>query len=249
MPFFPGAQADRLRRRRHVGRSSGSNSFPALERLDPSNPITWKRQNEFCGDAGVMNDLGLHTWHVPLRMGWVPARLYAVLQDLVPQRPGPDGTLVVCDTIENAEVIGTVEAEAGPFPLRVLTSASNRDRRTPGCCASSAWTAPSGFDRRAENAALSRARRGRAGVARGRASVADRAGREPIGVADRHGRHIRKRILGCHPADVGGVSAERAGALGDSFGCVTPREAWSTHRLYRAALTSHAEQAVVTPQW
>jgi hypothetical protein len=32
--------------------------------------------------------------------------------------------------------------------------------------------------------------------------------------------------------------AERAGALGDRFGCATPREALDSHRLFDAALRS-----------
>ena len=36
--------------------------------------------------------------------------------------------------------------------------------------------------------------------------------------------------------------AERAGALGDRFGCATPREALASHRLFDAALRSAASQ-------
>ena len=49
-----------------------------------------------------MNDLGLHALHIPLRVGWNPDRIFAVLQDLVPHRLGSDCAPVVCDTIENA---------------------------------------------------------------------------------------------------------------------------------------------------
>ena len=31
--------------------------------LDPTKPINWKRQNKFCGEIGVMGDLGLHVVH------------------------------------------------------------------------------------------------------------------------------------------------------------------------------------------
>lgn len=37
--------------------------------------------------------------------------------------------------------------------------------------------------------------------------------------------------------------AERAGALGERFGCATPREALDSHRVFAAALTSHATNA------
>ena len=39
--------------------------------------------------------------------------------------------------------------------------------------------------------------------------------------------------------------AERAGALGDKFGCVTPEEALQTHRIYDAALESHVTRSEV----
>jgi len=64
-----------------------------------------------------MNDLGMHVVHVPFRVGWDPADVYAVLQDLVPTRPGPDGAPVACDTYENATLHCRVEADAGTFPL------------------------------------------------------------------------------------------------------------------------------------
>jgi hypothetical protein len=41
--------------------------------------------------------------------------------------------------------------------------------------------------------------------------------------------------------------AERAGELGNRFGCVTPREALASHRVFAAAMRSHAEQSVVAP--
>ncbi|MST00008.1 MAG: gfo/Idh/MocA family oxidoreductase, partial [Pedosphaera sp.] len=40
-------------------------------------------------------------------------------------------------------------------------------------------------------------------------------------------------------------AAERAGALGDRFGCVTPDEAVASHELFAAALESHVKKTVV----
>src|SRR5690606_10826114 len=39
--------------------------------------------------------------------------------------------------------------------------------------------------------------------------------------------------------------AERAGILGNRFGCVRPEEAVMSHRVFQAALKSHLEQRVV----
>ena len=41
-------------------------------------------------------------------------------------------------------------------------------------------------------------------------------------------------------------AAERAGALGERFGCATPEEAVLSHKLFAAALESHASKRVVT---
>ncbi len=40
--------------------------------------------------------------------------------------------------------------------------------------------------------------------------------------------------------------AERAGKLGERFGCVTPEEAVVSHELFEAALVSHAEKRAVS---
>jgi hypothetical protein len=42
--------------------------------------------------------------------------------------------------------------------------------------------------------------------------------------------------------------AERAGLLGDRFGCVTPEEALASHELFDAALKSHKAKLVVDLQ-
>ena len=40
--------------------------------LDRRKPINWKRQARYCGEIGVMGDLGMHVAHVPLRLGMRP---------------------------------------------------------------------------------------------------------------------------------------------------------------------------------
>ena len=40
-------------------------------------------------------------------------------------------------------------------------------------------------------------------------------------------------------------AAERAGLLGDRFGCVTPDEAVASHEVFAAALDSHRARAAV----
>ena len=94
------------------------NSFLHSSDLDPAKPVNWKRQVATCGAAGVMNDLGLHVAHVPLRLGWRPVRLYAQLQKIHPTRPDGRGGLAACDTWDNATVHATVDLP-GPIVLPV----------------------------------------------------------------------------------------------------------------------------------
>ena len=42
-------------------------------------------------------------------------------------------------------------------------------------------------------------------------------------------------------------AAERVGALGGRFGCVTPDEAVRSHEVFEAALVSHAQRTAVVP--
>src|SRR5262249_48240840 len=89
--------------------------------LDRAKPINWKRQARFCGEIGVMGDLGLHVLHVPLRLGWAPRTVHATLQDIVRERPDGRGGTVPCDTYDNATLHCAVESAAQRFPLTLAT--------------------------------------------------------------------------------------------------------------------------------
>lgn len=85
-PFLPGAQRlQRLAAAGAFGRILEIRAgFLHSSDLDPTKPANWKRQNRFCGEVGVMGDLGLHVAHLPLRLGWRPATVYAQLQKSTP---------------------------------------------------------------------------------------------------------------------------------------------------------------------
>src|ERR1700712_2993448 len=70
MPFYPGVQqAIDFIARGGVGRVIEANfSFLHSSDLNVDKPISWKRQTQFCGQIGVMGDLGMHVTHVPLRL-------------------------------------------------------------------------------------------------------------------------------------------------------------------------------------
>ena len=119
MPYFPGAQLafEQIRSGALGQMIEARHAFLHSSDLDRGKPINWKRQARYCGEIGVMGDLGMHVVHLPLRLGWRPRSVYAVLQDIVTERPGPDGAPVPCDTWDNA----TLHVDAGGFPLTLET--------------------------------------------------------------------------------------------------------------------------------
>jgi len=247
MPYFPGAQvAVRYIESGALGEVvSARCSFLHASDLDRAKPSSWKRVAEFCGEAGVLNDLGMHTWHVPLRLGWRPERVYGVLQDVVTERPGPDGTPVPCDTWDNATIHSWVaQPGAKPFPLTTETR-----RIDPG--QKNTWELEAiGMDGSV------------------RFSTKNPKLVEVFGLVDVPGtgreqvwHHLDAGSQASWPTVTGpnfesGFSdailqmwavflAERAGALGDRFGAVRPEEAALTHEIFRAAVVSHEEQRAV----
>ena len=237
MPFFPGAQlAIDYVRSGAVGQViEAVSSLRHSSDLNRDKPINWKRQTAYCGEIGVMGDLGMHVAHVPARLGWHPDRLYAVLQDLVRERPDGGQGRVVCDTIDNASLHTWVGGAHGGFPLTFETW-----RIAPG--ESNTWRLRVlGMD---------------GGV--------DFSTRNPkaVNVFSVDGGRQRWSTLevgsqSVFPTATGGIFefgfsdailqmwaaylAERAGALGDRFGCATPDEALCAHRLFAAALESHRD--------
>jgi predicted dehydrogenase len=229
MPFFPGAQlAVETIRSGALGEVIAvENDFLHSSDLDRHKPINWKRQARYCGEIGVMGDLGMHVAHVPLRLGLRPETVFAQLQDIVTERPGPDGSAVPCDTIDNA----TLHCDAG-FPLTLRTH-----RIAPGHLNTWRITAL-GMD---------------GGVAFSTAQpktvnrFAIRDGRQ---VWER----LEVGSQSVFPTITGGIFefgfadavlqmwaaflAERAGALDGRFGCATPEEALDSHRIFAAALRS-----------
>jgi hypothetical protein len=49
-----------------------------------------------------MGDLGMHVLHIPLRAGWYPINVRALLSKIITKRPGRDGVMVPCETWDNA---------------------------------------------------------------------------------------------------------------------------------------------------
>ncbi len=123
MPFYPGGQAvaDWIAEGAFGRVLEVRSAFLHSSDLDPNKPINWKRQARFNGAYGCMGDLGMHALHLPLRAGWMPRSVRAILSDVVTERPDADGELVPCDTPDNAVLLCEAEHDGHPFPLRLET--------------------------------------------------------------------------------------------------------------------------------
>ncbi|UCD52972.1 MAG: Gfo/Idh/MocA family oxidoreductase [Phycisphaerales bacterium] len=90
--------------------------------LNPDKRINWKRVLEFNGAYGCLGDLGPHACTVPLRAGWVPLNVRAVLSNIVPERLDDQGRRVSCETWDNATLLCDMKApnsgEVFPFTLK-----------------------------------------------------------------------------------------------------------------------------------
>jgi len=89
--------------------------------LDPNKPINWKRMIDLNGEYGCLGDLGMHVMHIPLRVGWTPKNVRALLSNIITERPGPDGKPVPCETWDNAILACEAEADGEVFPMIIST--------------------------------------------------------------------------------------------------------------------------------
>lgn len=243
-PFYPGAQ------RAWAYAASGAlgdvldvrSGFWHSSDINRTKPINWKRRTETCGELGVMGDLGLHVAHVPLRLGWVPRSVYARLDDVVTERPGPDGAPVVCDTWDNALLTCTAHPERG----RDFTMLWETRRIAPGH-ANTWYFEAVGMD---------------GGV---RFSTREPATLRRFSV--REGEQVWEEVqpgnVSAWPVVSGAIFefgfgdallqmwaayfAERAAALGERFGTATPHEALMAHRVFDAALRSQRADSPQLP--
>ncbi len=122
-PFFPGAQRviQFINEERFGQIIEVEAGFLHSSDLDPNKRINWKRMVDINGEYGCMGDLGLHALHIPLRAGWMPQRVHAMLSKLVRERPNADGQLVPCLTWDNATLCCEVKTRDQEFPMYIKT--------------------------------------------------------------------------------------------------------------------------------
>ncbi len=122
-PFFPGAQrVIRYINEQRFGQIiEVSAGLLHSSDLDPNKKINWKRMINMNGEYGCMGDLGMHPLHIPLRAGWMPSNVHAMLNNVVTQRPDVSGQLVPCATWDNATLICEVQTADQHFPMTIQT--------------------------------------------------------------------------------------------------------------------------------
>ena len=97
--------------------------------MDLKKPINWKRMKAANGEYGCMGDLGIHTQHLPFRLGFKPIDVSAYLANIAKQRPDQDGNMVPCETWDNAILMCRTTNENGDeFPMQL-----EMKRMAPGC--------------------------------------------------------------------------------------------------------------------
>lgn len=119
-PYFPACQQlIRFAREGRFGKLIEVRSyFRHSSDMDPQKPINWKRQIEFNGEYGCMGDLGIHTQHVPFRLGWKPQNVSAKLSKIIRERPDGKGGTAPCLTWDNAVLTcDALGGEGEAFPL------------------------------------------------------------------------------------------------------------------------------------
>ncbi len=89
--------------------------------LNPQKPINWKRVVDINGEYGCMGDLGPHLFHIPLRIGWFPDNLRALLSNIITERPDGNRNMVPCDTWDNAHISAEISTDNQSFPMTITT--------------------------------------------------------------------------------------------------------------------------------
>ncbi|MCC7146272.1 MAG: Gfo/Idh/MocA family oxidoreductase [Phycisphaeraceae bacterium] len=243
-PYFPGVQRIvQAWRQKKFGRILEVEcGFLHSSDLDPSKPINWKRQVEHNGEYGCMGDLGMHVWHVPLRFGWRPRNVRAILSNIVPQRKDATGKMVPCDTWDNATLFCEIENDGYRFPLTAKTQ-----RIAPG--QTDTWYLSVSGDRYCARFNTKRPRT--------LETLAYEPGGAQIWQSEDLGYQSAYKTItggifefGFSDAILQMLAAffeqiQQGNSAQLAFGCVTPSETALTHEIFTAALASERNGQVV----
>lgn len=240
LPFLPGPQ--RVIKEIISGRLGEifeiKTGFLHSSDMNFEKPINWKRQSAFCGEIGVMGDLGMHALHIPLRLGWKPVEVFAQLQKIVTSRPDGKGARAICDTWNNATLHTKVFIDDNAVPMQL-----EMKRLAPG--ETNTWYIEvygtkggvrySTKDTKTlwvfENGAEQWWKR------------TDLGFQMPFECIT--GGIFEAGFPDCFMQMLAAFAVEREGFLNSKFGCVTPEEVLMSHQLFHAALSSQTTGSVV----
>lgn len=216
-------------------------SFLHSSDLDPNKPINWKRQSQFNGLYGCMGDLGMHALHLPLRAGWLPTSVFALLSSVFDERPDGHGGVAPCDTWDNA-VLACVLSDGTPMVVetkRIAPGETNTWRiEIDGTEGSIAYSTK---EPKTLRWLQYRAGEPQAWSSLDLGSVAAYSGITgaifETGFSD-----WLQQMLAAFLDEL----AHGADGMRQPFTCVTPEEALAAHRIYTAALESQATRSAVT---
>lgn len=239
-PFSPGGQAvwRWIAERSYGELIEVRASFLHASDLDPGKPIGWKRQSQFNGLYGCMGDLGMHALHLPLRAGWIPTSVFALLSNVFEERPDGRGGVAACDTWDNATLACSL---LDGTPMIVETK-----RIAPG--ETNTWRIE--IDGTAGSIAYStkypktlRWLDYKAGGPQAWSSLDLGSVAAYPGIT---GAIFETGFSDWLQQMLAAFLDELSGELHQPFTCVTPAEALAAHRIYTAALESHATRSAVT---
>lgn len=241
MPFLPGPQRviDEVQSGRIGQVLDVKVAFLHSSDLDPEKPVNWKRQVRYCGEIGVMADLGMHVMHIPLRLGWKPEQVFAILQKIITERPDGKGGRAIADTWNNATLLTTFSTDAEKVPLLI-----EMKRLSPG--ETNSWlieiNGTEGGVRynTKDTKALWTFRRGKDQVWQ----RTDLGFEVPFPTVT--GKIFEPGFSDGFMQMLAAYFVEREGQLEDQFHCLTPEEVVSAHSLFDAALKSHLTGTTVS---
>lgn len=243
-PFLPGAQrAIQLVRSGQLGRLlEVVSGLHHSSDIDPTKIANWKRQSATCGEIGVLGDLGMHVCHVPLRLKWLPTRLYAQLQKGYPERPDGKGGSAACDTWDNALLHTWATIGGYEVPMRL-----EMKRMAPG--ATNSWF----FEVLGIDGGV------RFSTAEPKTLWLFERAKEQFWKRTELGFSVPFKTITGGIFEVGfsdliqqmwaAFLMEREGPLGERFGCATPAEAVQSQCLFAAALQSQKAGDSVKVSW
>lgn len=249
IPFYPGAYAiaEMVRQNRFGRIIEVEAGFWHSSDLNPLKAINWKRRIATNGAYGCMGDLGMHVLHLPLRFGWRPKTVRALLSKVVDTRPDGKGGTAPCETWDNATLACDVASAGQSFPMLLSTK-----RVAPGH--NNTWfikvtgTALSAEFSTKDPKRLAVLPYTPGGEQAWHVTDTPYASAYPAITGHIFEFGFSDSIVQMWAAFCDELAHGRAGMKQPLY-CATPQEAAESHAIFTAALRSHEESTVVAMPW